>query len=76
MSAHRTNIYAHTAFIVIAGLLSLQGCSKPAAASPTAAEAAIGAEHIAHLGTNTQSGTGSCAYQTRTGCTHRQASQS
>ena len=47
MSAHRTNIYAHTAFIVIAGLLSLQGCSKPAAASPTAAEAAIGAEHIA-----------------------------
>lgn len=47
MSAHRTNIYAHTAFIVIAGLLSLQGCSKPAAASPTTAEAAIGAEHIA-----------------------------
>ncbi len=47
MSAHNTNIYAHAAFVVIAGLLSLQGCSKPAAAAPTEAEAAIGAEHIA-----------------------------
>ena len=47
MSAHNTNIYAHAAFVVIAGLLSLQGCSKPAAAAPTEAEAAIGAEYIA-----------------------------
>ena len=47
MSAHTTNIYAHTAFVVIAGLLSLQGCSKPAAAAPAPAETALGAEHIA-----------------------------
>ncbi len=45
MSAHNTNISAHTAFIVIAGLLSLQGCSKPAAAAP-AAEAVTGVEHV------------------------------
>lgn len=47
MSAHNTNIYAHAAFVVIAGLLSLQGCSKPAAAAPATAEATAGAEHIA-----------------------------
>lgn len=46
MSAHTANIYAHTAFVVIAGLLALQGCSKPAAAAPATAETAPVAEHI------------------------------
>lgn len=46
MSAHTANIYAHTAFVMVAGLLSLQGCSNPATAAPTT-EIASGAEHIA-----------------------------
>ena len=51
MSAHTTNIYAHTAFVVIAGLLALQGCSKPAAAAPATAETALGAEHVSAAST-------------------------
>jgi mono/diheme cytochrome c family protein len=44
---HRTSIYAHSAFVVIAGLLSLQGCSGPAAASPEAATTTMPATHVA-----------------------------
>ena len=45
MSAHTRNIYAHAAFIVIAGVLSLQACSNPATAAPTEV-ATTEAEHI------------------------------
>ncbi len=47
MSTHTQNIYAHAAFIVIAGILSLQACSKPAAAAPTAEAKTTDVEHIA-----------------------------
>lgn len=47
MSTHTKNIYAHAAFIVIAGILSLQACSRPAAAAPTAEAKMTDVEHIA-----------------------------
>lgn len=37
MSTHKTNIRAHAAFVVAAALLSLQGCSRAADASPSEA---------------------------------------
>lgn len=36
MSTHKSNIRAHAAFIVIAALLSLQGCNRTARAEPAA----------------------------------------
>lgn len=41
MSTHITNIRAHAAFVVVAAILSLQGCNRAADADPSAA---IGAD--------------------------------
>jgi mono/diheme cytochrome c family protein len=37
MTSHTTNIRVHAAFIIVAGLLALQGCGKAAVAAPAAA---------------------------------------